>query len=191
MTFKGNPKTSSTGFLGSVAVDPATLKVGPTIVKQKVDGTTVMFGSSFADDSTLVITDAAFGAATVKIGQDKQATVQGTAKVNGQKATCWAATSRKTKTTFVTDIGKAKIVEVDPFKAGAIVQELDIKKSPISGFIDIAVGGDFLYSIAPDNSAVLVVDISQGSGKMVEKQVLNLSNLGINLKASMGIQAFV
>ncbi|KAI9144598.1 hypothetical protein BKA69DRAFT_1122426 [Paraphysoderma sedebokerense] len=190
VTIKGDPMSGKEGFLGSFEVDRATKTVKTDLVRSSPNGTAVLFGSLFVDDSTLVATDAAFGAATLQVSNNGQAAVKSLTRVDGQKATCWVAVSRERKTAFVTDIGKNRILEVDPFSAdGAIVQTLDLNQGGIGGLIDISVGGDFLYSFAPKETSIVVADISGGRGKAVEKQPLALQNG--ELKLSMGMAVFV
>ncbi|KAI9143611.1 hypothetical protein BKA69DRAFT_1060433 [Paraphysoderma sedebokerense] len=190
VTIKGDPMSGKEGFLGSFEVDRTTKTVKNDLVRSSPNGTAVLFGSLFVDDSTLVATDASFGAATLQISNDGQAAVKSASRIDGQRATCWVAVSRERKTAFVTDIARNRIVEIDPFSAdGAIVQTLDITQGGIGGLIDIAVGGDFLYSFAPNQTSIVVADISGGRGKSVEKQPLALQN--DQLKLGMGMAVFV
>ncbi|KAJ3194013.1 hypothetical protein HDU67_004884, partial [Dinochytrium kinnereticum] len=176
-TIKGDPADpAKTGFLASFQVKNG--KVGRKVGKSVPQGSKVLFGSSFAGTSdTLVATDAAFGALSFTVDPATGLAVAveggvavdgavGVTTVDGQTATCWAAFSAGTQTTFVTDIGKGRFVEIDPVgNNGTIVSIVDAESQGVNGMIDLAVGGDFIYSLAPATNAVVVLDNSLGRGQ--------------------------
>ncbi|KAI8832012.1 hypothetical protein BC829DRAFT_409181 [Chytridium lagenaria] len=180
----GDPTINKDGFLAAFPVDNLG-KVSTQLVKSVPTGSKVLFGSSFAGTSnTLVATDAAFGAVTFQVdgtsltaGQQVAATT-----VDGQAATCWAAFSAVSQTTFVTDIKKNRFVEIDPFNNGEIVKQLDVEG--IEGMIDLAVGGNFIYSLAPATTTVVVANVSKGRGTASVAQIAPQAGL---LKSSMGM----
>ncbi|KAJ3096351.1 hypothetical protein HDU96_000791 [Phlyctochytrium bullatum] len=175
VTVKGDPGAGREGFLGSFDVD-ASGNVGTELRRSVPEGSKVLFGSAVArkgGETRVVATDAAFGAVTFGVDAEGQAVsvAAGNATaaltvVEGQKATCWAAFSPATETAFVTDIGKGRVVEVDPFDAvapGKIVGTVEV--DGVEGMIDLAVGGDFAYALAPAEGRAVVLDIRKGRGK--------------------------
>ncbi|KAF8535692.1 hypothetical protein BDD12DRAFT_892068 [Trichophaea hybrida] len=157
----------------------------------KPNGTAVLFGSSFINKTTFLAADASFGAVTIQI--DKTATgfeqtVLSTTPINGQRATCWTAFSRKTNTVFVTDAQVNHIVEINPDN-GSIVSTVNLTNSGKGNF-DLQVGGDFLYALSPlkESVSVTVLDLSSGPGAPKEKQTFSIP--GIVGQSSTGMQVF-
>ncbi|KAL8707611.1 MAG: hypothetical protein Q9220_007398 [cf. Caloplaca sp. 1 TL-2023] len=184
-TVKGDPTKNNTGFLSMLPIQngcPAAqdIRSSPT-------GTAVLFGTASIPGSTdLLATDASFGAAT--ISTTGTPTVLSKVSVSGQKATCWAAISPLTRTAFVTDVSKNRIVEIDPAN-GNVLQTTELpNQNP--GMIDLVAGGHMVYALSPGNgttrAAVAVMDVSTRPAKLVQ----NFEPKGAG-KSSQGLTVFL
>jgi hypothetical protein len=90
-TVKGDPTVNNTGFLSIFPVINNT--VSTTDIRSSPAGTAVLFGTALipSSSSSLFVTDASFGAATLSLSPNNTATVSASTKIADQKATCWAA----------------------------------------------------------------------------------------------------
>lgn len=129
-TVKGVPMTSNTGFLAYYPVVDG--QVSRDEVRTSPNGTSVLFGSVFvphhdenatstADDdddatsekSTLVASDATFGAGIFEFGRDGRASTVALTTIPGQLASCWAVYSDLTEAVYITDF-TARLFAIDP-----------------------------------------------------------------------------
>jgi hypothetical protein len=190
-TVKGDPTVNNTGFLSMFPVQ-AGQRGGNTVstkeVRSSPKGTAVLFGSAVMpkDPSSLFVTDASFGAAVLKVDSAGQASVKGSAAIEGQKATCWATISDSTNSAFVTDVAVNRVVEMSLDDA-SIIKELDLSANGDPGLIDLRAAGDFVYALSPGNgttnAAITVLDVSGGKGSMKQVQHFDLGSMGVGKSA--------
>ncbi|KAG5656958.1 hypothetical protein KAF25_011127 [Fusarium avenaceum] len=193
---KGDPAVNNTGFLSSMNVERfnGAAAVSKDEVRSSPEGTAVLFGSQIIPGTSKVFaTDASFGAAILNVDPNScEATTVATGKVDGQAATCWVAISPKTKTAFVTDVGKNRIVEMS-LEDASVISELDLSCNGDPGLIDLAAAGNFIYALSPGNgtteAAVSVIDVSGGSGSAKMAQHFELK--GMAGKTAMGMKVMI
>ena len=194
-TVKGDPPNNKTGFLSVFDVQrngrqQATLSTKD--VRSSPEGTAVLFGSALipGSPSSLFVTDASFGAAVLSLNDKNQATVQGSQKIDGQAATCWATVSDVTKTAYVTDVAKNRIVEMG-LQDAKIVKQLDLSANGDPGLIDLRSAGNFIYALSPGNenvtSAITVLDVSGGPGSMKQAQHFKLDGIATSTAQGMAV----
>ncbi|KAI4102193.1 MAG: hypothetical protein LQ339_004717 [Xanthoria mediterranea] len=186
-TVKGEPMKNTTGFLSILPVGKG--RIGTQDTRTSPAGTAVLFGSvPIPGTKDIFATDASFGAATIST-QGTPAIIH-KVKIEGQKATCWAAISAATKTAFVADTLQDNIVEVDP-RTGAILQNTKLMQGN-PGYVDLLVGGKFVYALSPGSkdgvrkAYVAVVDVSSRPARPVQ----NFQPPGPG-RSSMGMTAFM
>ena len=179
-TVKGDPEAQNTGFMSAFKVENGAVSMQEA--KSSPNGTAVLFGTVNIPGSTdLMATDASFGAAIVSVDQELKGSVKAALKIDGQKATCWAAVSAKTGTGFVTDVGVNSLNEVDP-KTGELVKAMKLDNGN-PGMIDLEAKGNFMYALSPGNAtanimpAVAVFDLSGGKGQAKQIQNFNPKNV--------------
>ncbi|KAH6989735.1 hypothetical protein BKA56DRAFT_543566 [Ilyonectria sp. MPI-CAGE-AT-0026] len=195
---KGDPAQNKTGFLSALAVQQSSDANGAAVMtlarddtRSSPNGTAVLFGSQvIPGTSNVFATDASFGAAILSVDPAScEATTVATGNVDGQKATCWVAISPATKTAFVTDVGRNRLVEMSTDDA-SIVGTLDLSCNGDPGLIDLAAAGNFIYALSPGNgttqAAVTVVDVSGGSGSA--KMVQHFELAGLAGKTAQGMK---
>lgn len=191
---KGDPAVNKTGFMAVYTVqecDGAAAVVSKDETRSSPQGTAVLFGSQvIPGTSNVFATDAAFGAAILSVDPAScKATTVATREVEGQKATCWVAISPATKTAFVTDVGRNRLVEMSVEDA-SILSSLDLSCNGDPGLIDLAAAGNFIYALSPGNgttkAAVSVVDVSSGSGSAKMVQHFELAEMAG--KTAMGMK---
>lgn len=184
-TVKGDPtKPGQNGFISAFPVENGAVSRQET--RSSPNGTAVLFGTANVDSTTVVATDASFGAATLTQSQTSF-TLRSKTPIGNQKATCWAAFSPLTKTVFVTDVGVNHLVEIDP-NDGSIVKQLELTNGN-PGMIDLAAAGKFVYALSPANGTkVGVFDVSGGKGAVKEVQNFQVAAEG-NSASSMGMTA--
>lgn len=194
---KGDPAVNKTGFLSVFTVqqcDGASAVVTRDETRSSPQGTAVLFGSQvIPGTSNVFATDAAFGAAILSVEPTSfKATTVAIGKVEGQKATCWVAISPATKTAFVTDVGRNRLVEMN-LKDASILSSLDLSCNGDPGLIDLAAAGNFVYALSPGNgttkAAISVVDVSNGSGSAKMVQHFELAEMAG--KNAMGMKVLV
>ncbi|KAH0557184.1 hypothetical protein GP486_005026 [Trichoglossum hirsutum] len=173
VSVKGDPAKNDSGFMAVYPVG-ADGSVANRETRSSPAGTAVLFGMANIDASTVLATDASFGAAVLSLSSSSQSfsTVSKT-PIGDQKATCWAALSPATGSVFVTDVGANHLVEIDPAD-GKLLRDLDLdNQNP--GMIDLAAAGNFVYALSPGDAntktKVVVFDVSAGKGSA--KQVQN------------------
>ncbi|KAI9673455.1 MAG: hypothetical protein M1817_002917 [Caeruleum heppii] len=186
-TVKGDPMANKTGFLAAFPVVDG--KVSMEGQQSSPEGTAVLFGSvNVPGGSSILATDASFGAATLEISADGQASVSAMTAIEGQNATCWATFSMATMTAFVTDVNRNTLVEIDP-ATGELVRNLDAANGN-PGMIDLANAGNFIYALSPGSedvaTAIAVFDVSGGRGTATPIQ--NLQPGGAAGRNSMSMQ---
>ncbi|RAR12456.1 hypothetical protein DDE82_000167 [Stemphylium lycopersici] len=189
-TVKGDPAVNNTGFLSVFPVQDAQGDAALSMqdVRSSPDGTAVLFGSAIMPDdpSSLFVTDASFGAAVLTVDSTGQATVKGSAAIDGQLATCWATISDSTKSAYVTDVGVNRVVEMSLDDA-SIIKELDLSANGDPGLIDLRAAGDYIYALSPGNgttnAAITVLDVSGGKGSMKQVQHFDLGSMGVGKNA--------
>ncbi|KAM0234749.1 hypothetical protein ACHAPO_006113 [Fusarium lateritium] len=193
---KGDPAVNNTGFMASFNVENnnGAMSVSKNEARSSPEGTAVLFGSQvIAGTSKVFATDASFGAAILDIDANTcEATTVATGEVEGQAATCWVAISDVTKTAFVTDVGRNRVVEMS-LEDASVVSELDLTCNGDPGLIDLAAAGNFLYALSPGNgtteAAVTVLDVSGGSGSA--KMVQHFELKGMAGKTAMGMKVMM
>ncbi|CZS98178.1 uncharacterized protein RAG0_07006 [Rhynchosporium agropyri] len=166
-TVKGDPTKNNTCFLSVFPVENKLVSTKET--RSSRDGTAVLFGAALLPNSNeIFVTDASFGAATLSLSNTNIASTLKSTKVLDQKATCWAAFSELTGTSFVTDVAANHLVEIDP-TSGDIVKDFELTNGN-AGLIDLVSAGRFIYALSPGNTtvgsaaAVTVFDVSGGRG---------------------------
>lgn len=178
-TVKGNPMVNNTGFLSAFPVQNARVSANET--RSSPQGTAVLFGVTLLPGSKnqILMTDASFGAAVISVSGNLTGYVTSAAKIDGQKATCWATFSDTTGTGFVTDVGVNHLVEIDP-ATGAVVKVTNSDNGNL-GMIDLESKGNFVYALAPGNATrgatVSVFDVSGGKGSA--KEIQNFAPKGV------------
>jgi len=172
------------------------------------DGGNLPFGMAIIPDKNAVLaTDAATGFEVLDLSAvtSNAAKFNGKSnvvKIDGQKAVCWVARSKKTSNFYVSDIGTSKITEVsvdgDSLK-GKVVKTVDLKGDSSLLDIDIASfnnGKDFIYVLAAGATAVDVMEIN-GAGDFKSVQTLDIAGpakkakLTINKNNMMGMTTVV
>lgn len=189
-TVKGDPAVNNTGFLSVFPVqdEQGGAAISTQDVRSSPDGTAVLFGSAIMpnDPSSLFVTDASFGAAVLTIDSAGQATVKGSAAIDGQLATCWATISDSTNSAYVTDVGVNRVVEMSLDDA-SIIKVLDLSANDDPGLIDVRAAGDYVYALSPGNgttnAAITVLDVSGGQGSMKQVQHFDLGGMGVGKNA--------
>ncbi|KAF5012738.1 hypothetical protein FDECE_1231 [Fusarium decemcellulare] len=193
---KGDPAVNKTGFVSVSAVmqSNGAAMVAQDDTRSSPNGTAVLFGSQIIPGTSNVFaTDAAFGAAILSVDPaSSKATTMATGKVEGQTATCWVAISPATKTAFVTDVGRNRLVEMS-LEDASVMSELDLSCNGDPGLIDVAAAGNFLYALSPGNgttkAAVTVADVSGGSGSAKMVQHFELAEMAG--KTAMGMKVLM
>ncbi|MCJ1466089.1 hypothetical protein MMC07_004708 [Pseudocyphellaria aurata] len=180
-TVKGDPSTKNTGFVSVLPIQ-YTHPVTPDI-RSSPNGTAVLFGSaiipsnpsSLHGPTVLFATDAAFGTTTLSLSSSFQFSSFTKTTISGQIATCWSTFSPFTRTAFVTDVVKNRLVEIDPV-TGNILQTTTLPNNN-RGMIDLASAGRFIYALSPATpgvqGAVVVVEVGNGAARQVQNFVLN------------------
>lgn len=192
VSVKGDPTKQNFGFLAAYQVDNsnATARLSLEGTRSSPNGTAVLFGSStIPGSSDLFVTDASFGAAVLSVRSGPTAIdVKGLSKVADQKATCWVTISAATKTAFVTDVGRNRLVEMS-LQDASIKGAIDLSSNGDPGLIDLKAAGNFIYALSPGNgtteAAVTVVNA------LSKKQIqhFNLAFLGVG-KNAQGMALF-
>ncbi|TVY77199.1 hypothetical protein Focb16_v007389 [Fusarium oxysporum f. sp. cubense] len=190
---KGDPAVNKTGFISvaNVEMNNGVAAVSKQDARSSPEGTAVLFGSQVIPGTSKVFaTDASFGAAILDVDPNScEATTAAKGAVQGQKATCWVAISPSTKSAFVTDVGRNRVVEMS-LEDASVVSELDLTCNGDPGLIDLAASGNFLYALSPGNgttqAAVTVLDVSGGSGSA--KMVQHFELAGMASKTAMGMK---
>ncbi|KAH7226307.1 hypothetical protein IWW34DRAFT_601156 [Fusarium oxysporum f. sp. albedinis] len=190
---KGDPAVNKTGFISvaNVEMNNGVAAVSKQDARSSPEGTAVLFGSQVIPGTSKVFaTDASFGAAILDVDPNScEATTAAKGAVQGQKATCWVAISPATKSAFVTDVGRNRVVEMS-LEDASVVSELDLTCNGDPGLIDLAASGNFLYALSPGNgttqAAVTVLDVSGGSGSA--KMVQHFELAGMASKTAMGMK---
>lgn len=190
---KGDPAVNKTGFISvaNVEMNNGVAAVSKQDARSSPEGTAVLFGSQIIPGTSKVFaTDASFGAAILDVDPNNcEATTAAKGAVEGQTATCWVAISPATKSAFVTDVGRNRVVEMS-LEDASVVSELDLTCNGDPGLIDLAASGNFLYALSPGNgttqAAVTVLDVSGGSGSA--KMVQHFELAGMASKTAMGMR---
>jgi DNA-binding beta-propeller fold protein YncE len=193
---KGDPAVNNTGFMASFNIENTNgaMAVSKHEVRSSPEGTAVLFGSQVIPGTSKVFaTDASFGAAILDIDANTcEATTLATGEVEGQTATCWVAISPVTKTAFVTDVGRNRLVEMS-LEDASVVSELDLTCNGDPGLIDLAAAGNFIYALSPGNgsteAAVTVLDVTGGSGSANMIQHFELE--GVAGRTAMGMKVMM
>jgi hypothetical protein len=181
---KGNPAVNNTGFLSVFPVEQCngTTRLSMEETRSSPAGTAVLFGSATIPNrpDTIFVTDASFGAATLSLDQNAQASVVNAQSIEGQMATCWATVSEATNSAFVTDVGINRVVEMSLDDA-SIISQLDLSANGDPGLIDLRAAGSFVYALSPGNgtteAAITVLDVSRGQGSMKQAQHFQLAGV--------------
>ncbi|RBA20821.1 hypothetical protein FPRO05_08268 [Fusarium proliferatum] len=191
---KGDPAVNNTGFISvaNVEMNNGVAAVSKQDARSSPEGTAVLFGSQVIPGTSKVFaTDASFGAAILDVDPNNcEATTAAKGAVDGQTATCWVAISPATKSAFVTDVGRNRVVEMS-LEDASVVSELDLTCNGDPGLIDLAASGNFLYALSPGNgttqAAVTVLDVSGGSGSAKMVQHFELAGMASNTAMGMKV----
>ncbi|KAK3903563.1 hypothetical protein C8A05DRAFT_43223 [Staphylotrichum tortipilum] len=204
-TVKGNPAANKTGFFSSFPVEGpcrprrgrrrsslSQMTISPTETRSTPADTALLFGAQPVPGTANVFaTDASFGAAVLSVDPASgAASTLARGEIEGQAATCWAALSARRGTAFVTDVARGRIVEMGVGDAG-VVGVVEVGEG-VQGMIDLRVGGDFVYALAPGDgsgeAAVVVVDVArERAAGMVQRFGLE----GVAGKTAMGMAVLV
>lgn len=175
-TVKGDPSVKKPGFVSVLPIQYAR-PVTPD-VRSSPNGTAVLFGSviipsslsSLRSSTVLFATDAAFGTTTLSLSLSFEFSSFTKTTIPGQVATCWSTFSAFTRTAFVTDVAKNRLVEIDP-GTGNILQTTTLANNN-PGMIDLASAGRFIYALSPASpgiqGAVAVVEVGNGAARQVQ-----------------------
>ncbi len=149
-TVKGNPMQNNTGFLSIYPVVNNLVSSSPSDeVRSSPNGTAVLFGSTVIprDPKKIVVTDATFGAAVLRINDDLTATSIVNTPIPNQRATCWAIYSEYSREVYVTDPTANKLVGISPMD-GSITTDVRGAEGNI-GYTDLTAQGKFVYALSP------------------------------------------
>lgn len=194
-TVKGDPTVNNTGFLSSFKVDKskgAMAMLSTTDMRSSPNGTAVLFGSAPIPHMSdmLFVTDASFGAAVLSLDAMSKATVKAKQAIEGQRATCWATISKETKSAYVTDVAKNRVVQMS-LEDASIIAQLDLSANGDPGLIDLRSAGDFVYALSPGNAtikaAITVLDVSGGQGSMKQAQHFSLDGIAGSTAQGMAV----
>jgi 6-phosphogluconolactonase (cycloisomerase 2 family) len=172
------------------------------------DGGNLPFGMAVIPDKNAILaTDPAAGfevldLSSVSGNAKKFEGKSNVVKIDGQKAVCWAAHSKKTGNFYLSDIGTSKVTEVNidgNSLKGKVVKQVDLKSD--SSLVDIDIASfnnnkDFIYVLAAGALAVDVLEIN-GSGDFKSIQTLDIAEpakkakLNINKNNVMGMTTVV
>ncbi|KAF4502164.1 hypothetical protein FAGAP_1644 [Fusarium agapanthi] len=191
---KGDPAVNNTGFISvaNVEMNNGVAAVSKQDARSSSEGTAVLFGSQVIPRTSKVFaTDASFGAAILDVDPNNcEATTAAKGAVKGQIATCWVVISPATKSAFVTDVGRNRVVEMS-LEDASVVSEFDLTCNGDPGLIDLAASGNFLYALSPGNgttqAAVTVLDVSGGSGSAKMVQHFELAGMASNTAMGMKV----
>jgi hypothetical protein len=194
-TVKGNPMANNTGFLSAFKVERSRAgmaKLSTKDTRSSPNGTAVLFGSAPIPHrpNALFVTDASFGAAILHLNQDSRASVAHAQAIDGQAATCWATISAATRSAYVTDVAKNRVVEMS-LEDASIISQLDLSANGDRGLIDLRSAGSFVYALSPGNAttsaAVTVLDVSGGRGSMKMAQHFGLAGIAGSTAQGMAV----
>jgi hypothetical protein len=192
-TVKGDPTKNNTGFLASFPVDAGPGCKAATVSQEgsrsSPNGTAVLFGSFTIPGSTdIFVTDPSFGAAVLAIAGDGAATVKGLGAVAGQGATCWSTISPATRSAFVADAAKDRLVEMSLDDA-SVLNVIDLGANGDPGNTDLRAAGNFVYALSPGNGTTppAVTVVSAVSKEQVQQ--FQLHSLGVT-KNAQGMALF-
>lgn len=194
-TVKGDPAVNNTGFFSAFPIQPASANRGPANTclatqdsRSSPDGTAVLFGSvNIPGTSSVFATDASFGGAVLSVDPASgKAGLVAKQAIDDQVATCWATFSRLTKSAFVTDVARNRVVEMSVTDA-SILSVTDLSATGAPGLIDLVAAGGAIYALSPGNgttpSAVAVLDVSGGQGSAKLLQNFDVSSLRVGPNA--------
>lgn len=188
-TVKGDPTKNITGFLSAFETNSCgrAVALGSQDIQSEINNTAVLFGSQpVPGSSDIFATDASFGGAVLAVNGKGQGSLVAKQAVDGQAATCWVTISPATKSAFVTDVGKPRLVEMS-VKNAKILGQVDLSSTGANGVIDLKASGNFIYALAPlgnnTNAQVLVMDVKGGSKQAKLVQSFDASTLGAGSSA--------
>lgn len=119
--------------------------VSPTPVLSRPADLLIDFSVSFITDSTLVITDPAYGAAYVSMSPDFKFAVLSKIVIPGEGATCWSVYAPRFNTVYVIDAGSPNITLVDP--ATGAKKGTAVLDAANGGVFDSQIDRTYLYSL--------------------------------------------
>jgi hypothetical protein len=199
VSVKGDPK-GAPGFIANFAVTgdcPFTLAA--SALKSTPEKGVLPFSMSLVGKHGDIIldTDAGFGVSVSKFNAKTGAiTSSSSLAINNQTATCWSSFSPRTGSFYLSDVGNARISEVEVNRDGPTVNLVATHLlTGIGGRIDSIVAstrsGDFLYVLGAKAGIVNVVKLL-GRGKAQEVQVLDVKSGVPDLPISVqGMAVFV
>jgi hypothetical protein len=199
VSVKGDPK-GAPGFIANFAVtEDCPFNLAANAVKSTPDKGVLPFSMSIVgkEGDILLNTDAGFGV-SVSNFDDKTGAITSSSSlvINNQTATCWDSFSPRTGNFYLTDVGNARISEVEVDSNGPTVKLVATHLvSGIGGRIDSIVGstraGDFLYALGAKAGIVNVLRLV-GPGKAQEVQVFDVTAAVPDLPISVqGMAVFI
>ncbi|KAK6363588.1 hypothetical protein TWF730_001012 [Orbilia blumenaviensis] len=146
-------------------------KVCYEVVRSKITEAPLLFGAVQVSPTKIYATDGSFGLTkltidpkTLKVTLQKDADKE---VIDFQSATGWIAKHQKHNTVYVTDGKMNRVVEFDASNGERSQEKPFLSGQP--GNLDVAIGGDFLYTLSPSNSAlgtnVSMVQVMHITGK--------------------------
>jgi len=173
-TVKGNPPAAGTFYIWMVENG----KVSETAKTQQISDMLVIFGSAFeGSDSTLLVTDAAYGASILQVAPDFTLTEIAHTVIPGQVAICWGIYSSRFNSAYIFDAGNTNITVLDPV-TGAVKDKIIMDPSA-KGALDNAIDRSWLYVLGGDASVEVINLLGENHGVTpIQVQKLDLSALG-------------
>ncbi|KAK3372025.1 hypothetical protein B0H63DRAFT_401108 [Podospora didyma] len=192
-TVKGRPEEQKKGWFSAYDIkrNETNAWLGDEEHRSAPDGTAELFGSAVIPGSRdVLVADSSFGIAVLGMDdKSKKAYAKHKLPVKDQKATCKAAISPVTKSAWVSDAGRNRLVEVsyqnDDVK---VVSEIELSGNGWdgkSGLGDLKAGGEYVYALGAGTGAEVGITIVHAPSKK-QVQYADLRGVGAG-KSSMGM----
>ncbi|EPS36128.1 hypothetical protein H072_10394 [Dactylellina haptotyla CBS 200.50] len=150
---KGNKAANQTS---TVDVYPTSskskTKVTTNGVRSEIKGAPTLYGTIQVNDRWFYATDGTFGLAKLQFDPSSRKVTlvdSDTEAIDFQSSTGWIAKSERTGSVYVSDLQMNRIVEFNVKDANRTADQSFLSGQP--GNLDVAVGGDFLYTLSPSN----------------------------------------
>ncbi|KAF3926255.1 hypothetical protein ABW20_dc0104595 [Dactylellina cionopaga] len=177
---KGSTIAKQPSIVDAYAAIEAKTKVSVNTVRTTLKNAPQLFGAVQINDTWIYATDGSYGLAKLQFDPKSRKIYlkkENQQQIDFQSQTGWIAESPKIGSVYVADLKMNRIVEFNVNDANKTSEQSFLSAQP--GNMDIAIGGDFLYTLSPANKA-LASNVS-----MV--QIMNLKSKGY----SMDIGAYV
>lgn len=145
------------------------------------------FGSTYVNDSSLIVVDPSFGAGIVDTSKPSTPELTATINVNGSQAICWVAFDARLQLSYLLDAGRNVIIAIDA-RTTRIVDSISIDTGSDSsygpGLFDATVQGNLLFALG-GRPGIAVIDLET----RLQIQWKDLSALG-NRQRFTGMAAY-